>query len=151
MRNFLRITCLLVFMSIYLIACSTTTKPASTAAPFPADTQLSIPTATQSLLPTETQPPLPTNTLLPEPTDTEPISPTETEGQLPPTEALPSISGATLLDNRCTVCHSKSKVTGTSKTYDGWDQTVNRMVLKGAALSPEEVKILVEYLAQTYK
>jgi cytochrome c5 len=143
MRNFLRKTCLLVFMSIYLIACSTTTKPASTAAPFPAGTQLSIPTDTQSFLPT--------NTLLPEPTDTEPMSPTETEAQLPPTEALPSISGATLLDNRCTVCHSKSKVTGTSKTYDGWDQTVNRMVLKGAALSPEEVKILVEYLAQTYK
>jgi len=141
----------LILMSSLLFSCSSTAEQVTTAPPLPADTQPSLPTNTQLLPPTNTAPPLPTDTLPSQPTFTEAIPPTPTQILLPPTETAPSISGATLLDTRCTVCHSKSRVTGARKTYDGWNQTVNRMVLKGAALSPEEILILVEYLAQTYK
>jgi cytochrome c5 len=121
-------------------------------------TQLPMQTNTQPVLPTYTQPPLITDTLPPLPTDTQPPvstdtqlpSPTITQPQSTSTEAQPAISGATLLDTRCTVCHSKVKVTGKHKSQSEWNQTVQRMVLKGAFLTPEELIILVDYLAENY-
>ena len=64
--------------------------------------------------------------------------------------AAPAQDGATLLETRCSVCHSASRVTQTTKTADGWAQTVDRMIGKGAQLSDAEKAVLVEYLAANY-
>jgi hypothetical protein len=58
--------------------------------------------------------------------------------------------GEALLQDRCTVCHSLSRVENASKTAEGWESTVNRMVDYGAELSAEELEFLVQYLAETY-
>ncbi len=58
--------------------------------------------------------------------------------------------GATLLQDRCTGCHGLSKIEGQQKTQAEWEQTVTRMVEKGATLNADEQAILVAYLAETY-
>ena len=58
--------------------------------------------------------------------------------------------GKTLMQQRCSVCHSLSRVTNAQKTADQWKTTVDRMISKGAQLSSAEEQTLVTYLAQTY-
>jgi hypothetical protein len=54
------------------------------------------------------------------------------------------------LQERCTACHSLSRVTQAQKTREQWEQTVVRMVGKGAQLNADERAALIKYLAETY-
>ncbi|MFH1636158.1 MAG: hypothetical protein ABIG63_19385 [Chloroflexota bacterium] len=58
--------------------------------------------------------------------------------------------GETLLQARCTVCHSLGRVEQAQKTSAEWERTVARMVGKGAELDENEQVILIEYLAENY-
>jgi hypothetical protein len=58
--------------------------------------------------------------------------------------------GATLLETRCSACHSADRPKQAKKTRDQWDQTVTRMIGKGAQLTDAEKAVLVDYLAKTY-
>jgi cytochrome c5 len=62
----------------------------------------------------------------------------------------PAIDGATILENQCAACHSPDRAKQQRKTHDQWDQTVSRMIGKGAVLSDAEKKALVDYLTATY-
>lgn len=59
--------------------------------------------------------------------------------------------GATLLEQRCSVCHPSSRPKSKQKTPEQWEATVTRMIGKGAKLSIEEKQVLVDFLSQTYK
>jgi len=61
-----------------------------------------------------------------------------------------SAEGQTLMQLRCSVCHSLNRVTSTKKTAEQWKTTVDRMINNGAQLTPSEEQTLVNYLAQTY-
>lgn len=65
-------------------------------------------------------------------------------------QQTPSIDGKTLLDTRCTVCHSTTRITQKKGTYDEWGQIVTTMISRGAVLTEEEKVILVQYLADNY-
>lgn len=86
------------------------------------------------------------------------VPPTEVPQEEQPTEAPqeeptepPAVGdGAALLEERCTVCHGLDRTTAAQKTRDQWEQTVVRMVNKGAQLNEEELEILIAYLAETY-
>ena len=58
--------------------------------------------------------------------------------------------GATLLETRCSACHSADRAKQASKTHEQWDQTVTRMIGKGAQLTEAEKTVLLDYLAKTY-
>jgi len=60
------------------------------------------------------------------------------------------VDAASLVENRCTQCHSLDKVTSVQKTQAQWDATVSNMVQKGAQLSGDEQAAVVAYLAETY-
>jgi Quinohemoprotein amine dehydrogenase A, alpha subunit, haem binding len=72
----------------------------------------------------------------------------------PPPQATsadaPAIDAAALLQTRCTICHTLDRVEQARKTSAEWDQTVTRMIGKGAQLSDAEKQALVAYLAKTY-
>ncbi len=75
--------------------------------------------------------------------------------QAPPKAATspadaPSPDGSTLLETRCSACHSVDRATQAKKTLEQWDQTVTRMIAKGAKLTEAEKTVLVEYLAENY-
>lgn len=64
--------------------------------------------------------------------------------------AAPAPDGATLLETRCSTCHSVDRAKQVSKTADQWEQTVDRMIGNGAQLNDAEKAVLVEYLAENY-
>jgi cytochrome c2 len=59
--------------------------------------------------------------------------------------------GQTLMQERCSVCHSLDRVSSAHKTSDQWKTTVDRMISHGANLTSTEERTLVDYLAQNYK
>jgi mono/diheme cytochrome c family protein len=58
--------------------------------------------------------------------------------------------GQTLLQQRCSVCHSLDRVTSAKKKAAQWKITVDRMINNGAQVSSAEEQTLVTYLAKTY-
>ena len=105
--------------------------------------------------PEATQPPAGVQPTQP-PTEAQPtqapveVQPTQPSQETQPTAAPPAGDGAALLEERCTVCHSLDRVTSASKTRQEWEQTVTRMVGKGARLNADEQEILISYLTETY-
>jgi len=53
-----------------------------------------------------------------------------------------------LIRERCTKCHTLAPIQSAKKTPEEWEKTVQRMRLKGAKLSDEEAKIVIQYLSQ---
>jgi hypothetical protein len=65
--------------------------------------------------------------------------------------AAPAKDGASLLEERCSVCHPAARPKAAQKTPAEWESTVSRMIGKGAQLTAGEKKVLVDYLGKTYK
>ncbi len=79
--------------------------------------------------------------------------PTQAPPGSQPTAAVtmaPALDGATLLETRCSVCHSADRAKQTRLTQEQWEQIVTEMIGKGAKLTDAEKTALVEYLAKTY-
>jgi hypothetical protein len=62
-----------------------------------------------------------------------------------------SIDGKTLMQERCSVCHSLDRIITAHKTAAEWTTTVDRMISHGAQLNSQEKQTLIDYLAATYK
>ena len=60
-------------------------------------------------------------------------------------------TGPSLLEARCAVCHPSSKVKVLKRNPGQWNAIVAGMMKRGAKLSVDEKKTLVDYLAKTYK
>lgn len=58
--------------------------------------------------------------------------------------------GAALLEERCSVCHPSARPKSKQKSPEQWEATVTRMMGKGAKLTDDEKKTLVDYLSTTY-
>ena len=85
---------------------------------------------------------------VPEPTTA--ISPLESPLESPIEPPPAPLDGQVLLQERCTVCHDLVRVTGAKKDRAGWEQSVDRMIGKGAELNAEERDVLIGYLAEIY-
>ena len=60
------------------------------------------------------------------------------------------LDGKTLVEERCTKCHSLETVTGAKKSPDGWQSNVERMIGHGAQLDEAEKAAVIDYLSETY-
>jgi len=60
-------------------------------------------------------------------------------------------SGSDLLEKRCSVCHPSERAKSEKMNKAQWEATVKRMVEKGAKLSSDEKKTLIDYLSKSYK
>ncbi len=63
-----------------------------------------------------------------------------------PDEEAPH-AGEQLLSERCQRCHGLDRIERATFDREGWERVVDRMVAKGARLTPEERAALIEYLA----
>lgn len=61
-----------------------------------------------------------------------------------------AIDGATLVSQRCTACHSMSRIESAHHSAAEWQTIVDSMIRRGARLTPEEETVVVNYLAATY-
>jgi len=69
----------------------------------------------------------------------------------PEATATPTVHpGKAIVSSRCIGCHELNRIENASFDRQGWELTVDRMVLNGAQLSEEQVGLAVEYLAQSY-
>ncbi len=82
------------------------------------------------------------------PAPSEPTEPSTKEDE--PTAAPASAGGETLLQERCTVCHSLGQVERAQKSREEWERTVASMVSRGAELDQDEQGVLIDYLAENY-
>jgi hypothetical protein len=122
-----------VMALLFLTQCtstqSTTNPPAATS--LPAKSTVAPVTATS----------LPSTSTLAPATPTSEVAPAASSG----------LEGSALVSERCTVCHSISRIQAATKTKDEWTATVNRMIGKGANLNADEKTAVINYLAETYK
>jgi cytochrome c5 len=59
--------------------------------------------------------------------------------------------GKTLLESRCTSCHTLAQVANKTGSASQWQRVVDDMIQRGAVLNSDEEKVLVQYLADNYK
>lgn len=74
-----------------------------------------------------------------------------TTATTPNTSGGSTLDGQTLMQQRCSVCHSLDRVASAHKTLDQWTVSVTRMISHGAQLNPAEEQTLLAYLAANYK
>lgn len=58
--------------------------------------------------------------------------------------------GLDLINQRCIFCHNTVQIFSQHKTPEAWSATVEQMANRGAEVSPEEMKTIVNYLAKNY-
>jgi len=59
--------------------------------------------------------------------------------------------GLSLMQSRCSVCHSTGRITSAHKSAADWKMTVDRMISHGAQLNSTEEQTLINYLAVNFK
>jgi mono/diheme cytochrome c family protein len=77
----------------------------------------------------------------------EPAATPETEDTADEPASEPASDGDALVEEKCTVCHSRVRVDSAAKSYEEWQATVDRMRRNGAQLTDEEAATIVDYLS----
>jgi competence protein ComEA len=65
-------------------------------------------------------------------------------------QTLPAGKGKDIVEGACSDCHGSEQVQGRAWTADRWRKIVRQMVDKGAVLSDEETKTLLDYLIANF-
>jgi cytochrome c5 len=60
--------------------------------------------------------------------------------------SAPHHPGRAIFERACARCHNISRPLAKTKTREGWQRTVKVMKKRGARLTDEEVKLVVDYL-----
>jgi cytochrome c5 len=63
---------------------------------------------------------------------------------------LPEGAGKDLVMNVCTQCHELTRITSKKRTKEEWNDTVDKMAVRGAKASDEEFETIVAYLAKYF-
>lgn len=61
-----------------------------------------------------------------------------------------TLDGNALVDERCTVCHTRDRIDQQDKDEEGWTATVDRMIGYGADLDSAERQAVINYLVETH-
>jgi hypothetical protein len=109
----------IVATAMLLAACSSTAAPAGSAVQKPTAAAESTPVATSA-----------------------PVPATEASGT-----KLSAAEAWTIVQAKCTVCHTLDRVTKAKLDWKGWNAAVDHMVKNGSKLTPEERTAIVDYLA----
>jgi len=62
----------------------------------------------------------------------------------------PPGAGLDLINQRCAFCHNSAQIFSQHKSAAAWAATVDQMANRGAEVSPEEMKTIVDYLSKNY-
>jgi len=61
-----------------------------------------------------------------------------------------ALDGATLVQERCSICHPVARIESTKYPSAEWQTIVDLMISRGAKLSSEEKTVVVSYLAANF-
>jgi DNA uptake protein ComE-like DNA-binding protein len=65
-------------------------------------------------------------------------------------QKLPDGPGKDVFASACSECHAVDLATNQKKPRGGWEATVDSMVAKGATVSKEQAKVIVDYLTTNF-
>lgn len=65
-------------------------------------------------------------------------------------DQMPDGDGKKIIAAKCQLCHTLERVVTSHRTKDDWQSVIDQMVEQGAALSDDETKAVVDYLASNY-
>lgn len=65
-------------------------------------------------------------------------------------DQMPDGDGKKIIAAKCQLCHTLERVVTSHRTKDDWESVINLMVEQGAALSDDETKTVIDYLAANY-
>ena len=60
--------------------------------------------------------------------------------------AQPATPAEQLARTKCTMCHTYDRVASAKKDAAGWQATIDRMVVNGLVVTPEEKQEILDYL-----
>jgi competence ComEA-like helix-hairpin-helix protein len=63
---------------------------------------------------------------------------------------LPDGEGKDAVENSCTDCHSVKRIKTQRFDEEGWNGIVREMIENGAAINPNDLKVIVTYLAKNF-
>lgn len=130
----------LIIVVFFISQCSPANKPTTNP-----PTTISTTVAQVTAVPPTLTPEQPTSTTVPKVTPTDSPAPTVAA---PPSNT--SLDGQSLASERCTKCHSFTRIQNAKKSPVEWKSTVARMVGKGANLNSDEQLAVIEYLSKTF-
>jgi len=58
--------------------------------------------------------------------------------------------GKRIMERRCSVCHTLTRVYEAEKDREGWEYYVERMIRMGARVTSEEKPVLIDYLTEKF-
>jgi cytochrome c5 len=67
-----------------------------------------------------------------------------------PASAPPPGPGLDLINDHCKFCHVTAQVFAKKRSADEWGMVIQTMIDRGAELSPEETKVITDYLTAHY-
>lgn len=142
MKTFIRLFLLLSLSVLWITACTSpqveappTEAPAVEVQPTP------LPPTNEPVEPTA--PPVEVN-----PTST--TAPTEEPAQAG-LSAEQMAEAKDVLNTNCATCHSTGRIASAQKDLAGWKANIERMIGKGAILTPEQAELIAAYLAEGNK
>jgi mono/diheme cytochrome c family protein len=66
------------------------------------------------------------------------------------TPSLPEGKGKAIVERACARCHAIGAVTGADHSPEDWGIVVRAMVHDGATLTPNELPVVIDYLAKAF-
>jgi cytochrome c5 len=63
---------------------------------------------------------------------------------------LPDGAGKDLVVKVCTACHDAARISSKKQTKTEWNETVDKMAVRGAKASDDEFEAIVNYLAKYF-
>lgn len=76
--------------------------------------------------------------------------PLSAQEQVEPSKTLAVGKGSELTTARCVICHDATHITRTRLSRAEWEDNVQVMITRGMPIAPEEIPLVVEYLATYY-
>ena len=70
--------------------------------------------------------------------------------QQPGAISLPEGDGKELVSTSCVGCHSLERTLSQGRSAEGWEETVNGMVSRGAQILSADAEIIIDYLAEHF-
>jgi competence ComEA-like helix-hairpin-helix protein len=63
---------------------------------------------------------------------------------------LPDGKGKDVVESTCTDCHSLERIKAQRLNEEGWNGIIREMLEKGAPINPNDVRLIVGYLAKNF-
>lgn len=78
------------------------------------------------------------------------IAPLAAQEQIAPSKTLAPGKGSELTTARCVICHDATHITRSRLSRAEWEDNIQVMITRGMPIAPDEIPVVVEYLATYY-